>query len=458
MKKHVLWILSLIIYFNVSAQELPHLVKTPPMGWNSWDCFGMDVTESQMKATADYMAKNLKKFGWNYIVLDMGWSYGEGLNTWNFGMKNPPQEMDEYGRLIPNIRKFPSATGGKGLKPLSDYVHTLGLKFGIHIVRGVPWQAVEKDTRIKGTTFGAKSIATEANRCRWFNGMITVDMTKPGAQEYYDALIDMYAEWGVDYIKADDLLNPYQSQEIEAIQKAIQKAGRPIVLSLSAGPLPVEKVDHLRKNANLWRISGDMWDDWSFIKKTFNYCRTWQDYITPNHWPDCDMLPLGKLRINGTDGSLAKAINKQAVNTVNEVARLTDDEKYTLITLWSIFRSPLMIGGNLLDLDKFTFQLLTNEQVLAVNQNSNNNHEIRATENEIIWVADDPTSDAKYVAMFNVSDNNMKQVKVTWAELGITGKQTIRNLWNNKNIGNYQVSFEASINPHGCGFYKISKK
>jgi alpha-galactosidase len=459
MRKQASWILAAIFYLNVSAQELPQLAKTPPMGWNSWDCFGMDVTDEQVRSTADYMAKKMKNAGWNYIVVDMGWYYGEGLNTSNFRMIHPPQYIDEYGRVIPSLRKFPSAVNDNGLKPLADYVHRLGLKFGIHIIRGIPWQAVEKNTPVKGTPYRAKDIATDANACTWYHGMVTVDMTKPGSQEYYNSLIEQYAEWGVDYIKADDIMRiSNHQQEIEAMGKAIKNAGRPIVLSLSAGPIPVEEVDLLRRNSNLWRISGDMWDDWSFIKKTFEYCRTWQDYIMPNHWPDCDMLPLGKLRINGTDGALANSVKKKPEETVNEFARLTTDEQHSLLTLWFIFRSPLMMGGNLLELDKLTLQMLTDKEALAVNQNSINNHELRAKDDEIIWAADDPVSGAKYVAMFNISDKITRQVKVTWDELGISGEQKVRDLWKNKDIGKYQNNFDVSINPHGCGLYKIGKK
>jgi len=457
MKKHVLWIITAFFFLNTCTQDLPKLAKTPPMGWNSWDCFGMDITDEQVKSTADYMAKYLKSYGWEYVVVDMGWFYADSLNTKNFRMRKPPQYIDEYGRLIPNTLKFTSASSGKGLKPVADYVHNLGLKFGIHIMRGIPWQAVEQNTPIKGTPYKAKDITNYADSCRWYHGMIGIDMTKPGAQEYYNSLLELYKEWGVDFIKADDMLNPYCEKEIEGVSKAIKNAGRPIVLSLSAGPLPVDKIDHLRQNAQMWRISGDMWDDWSYIKKTFEYCRTWQDFIMPNHWPDCDMIPLGKLRINGTDGALANRIKKQREETINEYDRLTNDEKYTLMTLWIIFRSPLMMGGNLMENDEMTLKLLTNNEALAVNQKSINNHELRATDNEIIWVADDPETGAKYVAMFNVGDDVPRQIMIKWDELDIFGEQNVRDLWQKKNIDKFNDYFKASVNPHGCGLYKVSK-
>jgi hypothetical protein len=455
MKKHFLWMIVVLCSFNVSSQTFEQLAETPPMGWNSWDCFGMDVTEDEMKAIADYMAKHLKKYGWEYVVLDMGWNYGEGLNTWNFRMQNPPQEMDEYGRLIPNILKFPSAAGGKGLKPLADYVHSKGLKFGIHIMRGIPWQAVEQNTPIKGSKYKAKDIASEENLCRWYHGMFTVDMTKPGAQDYYNSLLELYAEWGVDYIKADNMISPYHTQEIEALKNATTKIGRPIVISLSAGSVPVEKGDHLRQNAHLWRITGDMWDHWSFVEKTFIQCREWQDYIRPHHWPDADMLPFGKMRINGTDGALARVIGKSPEETVNEYSRLSKDEKYTVMGLWSIFRSPLMIGGNLLDIDKHSLKLLSNEEVLDVNQNSTNNRELRTSDKEIVWIAEDPDTGGIYVALFNIGNTGPIKIKIKLNELELSGKQKVRDLWKRQNIGKFQDEFSATVNSHGCGLYKI---
>lgn len=442
---------------NAAAQKFEQLASKPPMGWNSWDCFGMDVTDEQVRSTADYMAKYMKNAGWNYVIVDMGWFYGEGLNTSNFRMTKPPQSIDDYGRVIPSLRKFPSAINNNGFKPLSDYVHNLGLKFGIHIMRGIPWQAVEKNTPVKGTPYKAKDISTVANACTWYHGMVTVDMTKPGSQEYYNSLIEQYAGWGVDYIKADDIINPYRTQEIEAISKAIKRVGRPIVLSLSAGPVSVENVDHLRLNANLWRISGDMWDDWSFIKNTFSLCRAWQDYIIPDHWADCDILPLGKLRINGTDGALSNRIKKQRQETVNEYSRLTGDEKCTLLTLWTIFRSPLMMGGNLLENDEITLQLLTNKEVLAVNQNSTRNHELKANNEEIVWTAVDSDSGEKYVALFNIDDKKNLNIKITWEELGLSGDYIVRDLWKKNNIGKFKNSFIVAVPPHGAGLYKFIK-
>lgn len=456
MGKMIFWTFIFLVFAGFSQDQADKLAQKPPMGWNSWDCLGMDVTEDQVKEAADYMAAHLKKFGWQYIVLDMGWNYGEGLTTNNFRMQNPPQCIDSYGRLIPNVRKFPSSANGNGLKDLAAYVHSKGLKFGIHIVRGIPWQAVEKNTPVRGTGFHARDFATHENKCKWFHGLLSVDVTRPGGKEYYNSLIEMYSDWGVDYIKADDMMNPYMSGEIEAIHNAIMKTGRPIVLSLSAGPLSVGHTEHLTKNANLWRISGDMWDDWQYIEEAFELARQWQNQAQEGHWPDLDMLPVGRLRINGTDGLLADRIEKPPLETVNELSRFTTDEKYTLMTLWSVFRSPLMIGGYLPDLDSLTFSMLTNDEVLAVNQKSTDNHEIRAGDDEIVWVARESGTGALYAALFNTGSIG-KSIKIAWEELGISDEYMVRDLWNHQNIGVYDRMFEAKIPPHGCRFLKFTR-
>lgn len=456
MKNLISYLTIALFCLNISAQNMKPLAETPPMGWNSWDCFGMDITEDQVKATADYMAEHLKRYGWEYIVLDMGWNYGEGLNTSNFRMENPPQCIDTYGRLIPNIRKFPSSANEIGLKALADYIHSKGLKFGIHMMRGIPWQAVDKNTAIKGSKYKAQDIVTEADACNWFHGLVTVDLTKPGAQDYYYSLIEMYAEWGIDYIKADDMLNKFHKEEIEAIGSAINKVGRPIVLSLSAGPLSVTLIDQLRLNANLWRISGDMWDDWSYLVESLESGRRWQNYVIPNHWPDYDILPLGKLRINGTDGLLAKKIGLLPEETIDEYSRFTDDEKYTLMTLWSIFRSPLMIGGNLLELNELTLKLLTNREILEVNQKSCNNHEISFKDSISIWTADNNEKCLKYIAVINIG-NERQTIVLPLENSDITKKIKVRDLWNNSEVEKTANVYTISIPPHGAGLYSVGK-
>ncbi|HEX5218338.1 MAG TPA: NPCBM/NEW2 domain-containing protein [Verrucomicrobiae bacterium] len=355
----------------------------PPMGWNSWDCFATTVTEAQTKAQADVMAEKLKAYGWEYIVVDIQW-YEPKANSFNY-RRNAELTMDEFGRLWPATNRFPSAVNGVGFKSLADYVHSKGLKFGIHLMRGIPRQAVRQNTAVKGTSFRARDIANTNSICDWNPDMYGVDMTKPGAQEYYDSVFQLIASWGVDYVKVDDLSRPYHAneKEVEAIRKAIDRTGRPMVLSLSPGETALTAAEHVMQHANLWRISDDFWDNWPALHEQFERLRKWNFSRGPGHWPDADMLPLGVLDLG------------------RRKTRFTPDEQCTLMTLWSIARSPLMLGADMTKLDDFTLSLLTNDEVLAVNQNSTGNRELYHRDGLVAWIGDVAGSKDKYVALFN---------------------------------------------------------
>jgi alpha-galactosidase len=421
------------------------LAQKPPLGWNSYDCFGHLATEQDIKANADYMAQNLKQHGWEYIVVDFLW-YAENLTPINLRDKNPVQDIDDYGRLIPSVALHPSSAGGRGFKPLADYVHSKGLKFGIHIMRGIPWQAVEKNTPVLGTNVRAASIANPANICSWYAGLYGVEVARDGGQQYYDSIVRLYADWEVDYIKADDMSHPYHADEIAALSRAIEKCGRPIVLSLSPGPTPLEQAAHVREHANLWRISGDFWDEWPKVLKQFDLCRAWAPHIASGQWPDADMLPIGRLSIR-TDLKDQKP----------RWSRLTRDEQITVMSLWSIFRSPLMFGGNMPDNDESVLSLLTNDEVLAVNQESRGNREVKAKDGLIVWAADVPGSGDKYVALFNTRDAGPAPVEVVWSEIGLNGTRAVRDLWAKKDLGTYQDRFSDSLPQHGAGLYRVSR-
>ncbi|MFT3781381.1 MAG: Melibiase subfamily [Nibricoccus sp.] len=360
--------------------------STPPMGWNSWDCFATTVTEEQTKAQADFMASKLKPHGWQYIVVDIQW-YEPGAKNHDY-RKDAVLTMDDYGRLLPAPNRFPSAANGAGFKPLADYVHSLGLKFGIHLMRGIPRQAVEKNLPILGTTFHAQDVADRVHTCPWNPDMFGVDMSKPGAHEYYDSVFAQLAAWGVDYVKVDDLSRPYfqNKPEIEAIRHAIDKTGRPIVLSLSPGATDIKAADHVASHANLWRISDDFWDRWLALREQFWRFALWNAHRKPGAWPDADMLPLGTLVMG------------------SRTTRFTLDEQYTLMTLWSIARSPLMHGGDMTKTDPITLSLLTNDEVLAVNQHSNDNRQLFNRDGLIAWTAKDPSTGDIYLALFNTRD------------------------------------------------------
>ena len=248
---------------------------TPPMGWNSYDYYDTTVNEEQVKENAEYMAANLKEFGWQYIVVDIEW-YAHGAGSQRDRYQYIPfskLEMDEFGRLLPDPERFPSSVNGAGFKPLADYIHGLGLKFGIHIMRGIPRIAAHEHMPVKGANVTADVIANPSSICGWNPDMYGVrDMAE--GQLYYDSLLELYAQWGVDFIKCDDICNtnlyphnPYSGRhEIEMLAKAIQKCGRKIVLSLSPGPALIDKAWHYETYANMWRITDDFWDDWRLLK------------------------------------------------------------------------------------------------------------------------------------------------------------------------------------------------
>lgn len=394
MRKIIIIFFTLLLQFVLFAQngkELPfqQWALTPPMGWNSWDCFGPSVVESEVKANADYMANNLKQFGWEYVVVDIRW-YVDNQTTGTYNAyANSTFIYDQYGRYMPSPTRFPSSINGAGFKPLGDYIHSKGLKFGIHIMRGVPKVAVNNNLPIKnGNGKTAANIYSTDTLCTWLSDNYTVKANLAGAQEYYNSIFELYASWGVDFVKIDDLSRPYHQGEIDLIRKAIDYCGRPIVLSMSPGETPVEKFEHVKKHANMWRTVDDFWDNWSQLNYQFAVCNKWSPYISPGNWPDADMLPLGHIAIRGERG-------------VNRQTNFTQDEQYTLMSLWSIFKSPLMFGGHLPDNNAFTNSLITNPEVLEVHKNSVNNHQLFNKNDRIAWTADDPYTGDKFLALFN---------------------------------------------------------
>ncbi len=419
------------------------VAQTPPMGWNSWDCYGPNVTEEEVKANADYMAEKLKAHGWEYIIVDIRW-YVENDKAGGYNQTDPVYTMDEYGRLMPAVKKFPSAADGNGFKPLADYVHSKGLKFGIHLMRGIPVEAVKKNTPIMGSEAKAADIYSEELQCKWLRDMYTIVADKPGAQEYYNSIFNLYASWGVDYVKVDDLSRPYHQAEIELIRKAIDQSGRPMVFSTSPGATPLESAEHVMNHANMWRICDDFWDNWDMLKPQFKRCADWAPYIGAGHFPDADMLPLGRLSIRGERGG-------------DRMTGFTQTEQYTLMNLWAMFRSPLMFGGDLPSNDEFTLSLLTNDEVLEVTKNSANNKQLKEESGLIVWTADVPETNDKYVAFFNTNDSIASDITVTLTELGVTGNYTVKDLWSREQKGTVSDKFTARVEPHGSFLFRFSK-
>lgn len=422
---------------------------TPPMGWNSWDCYGAAVTEEQLLKNAEYMARNLKRYGWQYVVCDIQWYEPNAVN--NDYNNFTELCMDSYSRLIPAPNRFPSSANGKGFAPIAEKIHSMGLKFGIHIMRGIPRQAVHRNTPILGSNKTARDIAHHFSVCSWNTDMYGVDYRREGAQEYYDSLFEMYAEWGVDFVKVDDICvtefrkwdNPYSAkEEIEMIRKAIDKTGRNIVLSLSPGPAQLSVAEHLGANANMWRLTGDFWDDWGKLLEMFERCNEWSPFVKEGCWPDCDMLPLGRISKNGS-----------CHGPQNRYTQFTRDEQITLMSLWCIFRSPLMFGGELNENDDFTLSLITNPEIIAVNQRSGKGKQVYNDGQTVVWTAESERACA-LAAVFNISDEK-RDITLNLSELSLPEKGVLRDLWKRADIKEVNGSFGVTLNAHGAAVFEI---
>jgi len=440
----------------LSDQDFKSWAKTPPMGWNSYNSFGAAVTEKEVKANADYMAEKLKAYGWEYIVVDYCWSYPHPEGSIQ---NNPPQfrlpkdgayvpwlGMDEYGRLLPDSRKFPSSRNGQGFKPLSDYVHSLGLKFGIHVMRGIPRQAVWARSPVKGASgLDASMIADTAAVCPWLNQMYGVNMNLDGAQEYYNSLAELYASWGVDYIKMDDLYQNetqvYFGGEAEAMHKAILNCGRPVVLSLSPF-MNYKYKDHIKSVANLWRISNDFWDNWESLKRQFELADQWTDTREPGNWPDADMLQLGMISRRGPEGP-------------ERLSNFTEDEQMTHMFLWCIMKSPLMMGGDMPVNSEFVERLLTNPELIAADQASENPRQLYFEGGKVVWYSKIPGSEDIYFAFFNLN-NQETDISLNFNKLELQSDCSVRDVWERKELGKFTRSFTKKINPHGAGIYRLT--
>jgi alpha-galactosidase len=426
----------------------PVAAATPPMGWNSWDAYGRTLDEKSIKASARWMAEHLRRFGWEYVVVDEGW-YLANLKT--DGNDNRARfEMDAFGRYVPVPSRFPSAGKNFTFKPLADYLHSLGLKFGIHIIRGIPREAVARNLPIAGSSFHAADAADPSDVCPWNAYNYGLKPLSPAGQAYYNSLARQYAEWNVDFIKIDCISDhPYKGEEIRMFSEAIAKSGRRMVLSLSPGPTAIDKRDEVSQYAQMWRISDDVWDVWyskenfpQGVKNQFSRAAIWAGVAKPGHWPDADMLPIGSLRPAAGWGEPRET-------------RLTHDEQRTLMTLWCIFRSPLIMGGNLLLADEWTTSLLTNPEVIAIDQHSRDNRPVITTDNVVIWTARPESGKDSYLAVFNVSDTS-QTVRYGWRDLGLTASNyRLRDLWKRADVGS-AAGLDIMLPPHASVLYRAS--
>ncbi len=427
---------------SVTAANQP---STPPMGWNSYDGYGDSVTEAEFLANARAVAQRLKAHGWQYVVVDYCWydpaAYNNQPNE-HAGEKLP---MDPYGRLLPAVNRFPSAAGEKGFKPLADEIHAMGLKFGIHIMRGIARGAVAANTPVEGSNFKAQEAANTNDTCSWCPFMYGVRGDRPAGQGWYDSIFRQYAGWGVDFVKVDDLTSPYHGAEVSAIHRAIAKCGRPIVFSTSPGETPLDQAAHVSTNANMWRATGDLWDTWRQLEAAFDIADKWTGHGAAGHWPDLDMLPFGHLSIKGRSVGADRRTH------------LSKAEQVTMMTLWCMAPSPLMLGGNFTDADAWELALLSNDEVLAVNQDAAalQGRRISARDGLEVWMRN-LGGGAEALALFNRTEADTT-MRANLPELGLAGGYKARDLWQRKECPVAEGRVEMFVQAHGAGLLRLTK-
>jgi alpha-galactosidase len=416
------------------------LCLTPPVGWNSYDSFGASITENEVLDQAKALRSQLQPFGWNYVVIDYRWY-------------EPGQPIDANGRYLPATSKYPSATGSNGFKSLADKIHAMGLGFGIHIMRGIPRKSYDANTPIANSTFRAQDAGNTSDPCPWDQHMWGVRGDTTAGQDWYNSLIAQYAQWGVDFIKVDDMVNndtrTYHQAEVQALAKAIRNSGRSIVLSLSPGPMLTANAASLNANANIWRMVNDFWDynGLSTLADVFTAAGNWQAItsLTAGHWPDGDMLPLGYLGPR----------NEWHASGQTTFSR---NEQVTIMSLWSIIPSPLILGGNVVSLasDSWTLALLTNEEVMAVNQDASGTHGKRILQqgSTEVWTRD-LSGGRKAVVLFNRGSQDAT-VSASFSQLGMTGTPAIRDLWSRADVAGMTTGLSVTVPYSSALMYTLS--
>jgi alpha-galactosidase len=423
---------------------------TPPMGWNSWDAYGFTLDEATFKQNAVVLA-GLRRYGWQYAVIDEGWYMS---NPGGADREMRGYQLDGHGRLIPAPNRFPSAAHDAGLRTLADWTHSQGLKLGIHIVRGIPKGALPPNGQIAGSRFHIADAADLSDTCPWDDGNYGVRDNAAG-QAYYDSVIRLYADWKVDFLKVDCISNaPYRLSEIRQIAAAIRHAGRPMVLSLSPGPTDISHASEVARYAQMWRISNDIWDGWSFegefpigIGAAFDKLALWNGHVGAGHWPDADMLPIGVLRPHPDWGKARQS-------------ELSPDEQQSQVLLWAIARSPLILGCNLTELDESTRALITNPRVINLSQGPWRSHPSgtlpAGLENIRVWFASQPDSSRgdRVVAMFNVG-STPATIKTSWLSLGIERpRSSVLNVITGESLA-ASDSVIVRLAPHQSAAYRL---
>jgi hypothetical protein len=401
---------------EVSASSYNELGDRPFMGWSSWSSIRRNPTEEKIKAAADVLAAKFKSHGYQYVNLD------------DYYMLDWRTNVDKYGRWAVDPKKFPN-----GMKALGDYIHSKDLKFGYYVTLGIPKAAVDQNTPIEGTPYHAKDIVDfSKGEKKNFNyeKMYAIDFTKPGAQEFIDSWAKLFASYGIDYLKIDGVRNQ-DIADVEAWAKALKKTGRPIHVELSNN-LDIKHIDTWKSLSNGWRTDHDVeaygtpyLASWKKVVRRFDDVAQWQPHAGPGGWNDLDSLNVA----NGSKDGLTK------------------DEKISYVSLWAIAASQFVIGNDLTSLDDFGISLLTNDEILGVNQSGVAGKRLYKTSDSQVFYQSLP--DGSYnIALFNTSKSNT-DVTVKWKDLGIQGSAFVRDLWSHQDLGSMEGGFIASIPTHG---------
>ncbi len=413
----------------------------PPMGWNSWDCYGTTVTEDEVLANARFLAERMLGSGWDTVVVDIDW-YDPDSRAGGYN-QDARVVLDEHGLTMPAPNRFPSAAGGAGFAPLAEEIHALGLTFGVHVMRGIPRVAVHRDLPVAGTPFTAGQIAVRDDVCEWNPDNYGLDHSHPGAQAYYDAQVAQFARWGVDFVKADDMLGPYHADDIAAYATAIARSGRDITLSLSPGrAMALTRLDHLRQHANTWRISDDLWDRWSDVYDQFGRLARWAPTQRPGSFADADMLPVGRIGIRAERGT-------------DRVSGLSRDEQRTMLSLWCLARSPLMVGCDLPTSPPETIDLLTNDAVLDVLRSGTDGREVLREGDLVLWTARHVTGDDRWVGVFWTGDEP-GSVRVAAGSADLAPDAAGVDLWSGGNVAAVDGELALDVPAHGVRLLRFS--
>ena len=427
------------ILLNASAED-NGLSRAPVLGWSSWSFLRKDPTAAKMKAQALALHNSgLQKIGYQYVNLDDFWYQCRGPQGPN---------VDPYGRWLTDSSRFPAQEDTDGIKVVADYIHSLGMKFGIYVTPGISKQAVRRNTPIKGTSYTAPQIADPSVEENNYNckGMVRIDYNKSGAQEYTNSWVNMLAEWGVDYIKIDGMTDS-NAADVKAWSNAIRQSGRPMILNVTQGNLTVAIAPTLMKYADQWEFAPDVecyrcekggssypLTSWADVAKRFNYVAEWQPYAGPGAFNDYDSIEVG----NGSNDGL------------------TPVERQTQLSLWALGAAPLILGIDLTHLDPTDLQkCLENSAVLAVDQDSIAAKRVVKTGKQQVFAKREPNGDT-IVGLFNTG-GKAEEVSVPASTVGLPENESgysLHDLWTGE-TKKTSSTISAVVPSHGVVLYCV---